>query len=204
MAQGPHLSQEIKILIARIHLEHPDYGPTNLREELLRRMKETGLDRNFGPDWPGVSAVGKVLANIRSNLDKRPPETKRIDMPWSIGSLPQYSIPPEALPMVLRLYAQPMSVTVRVATQRLRVKAEPISFSIRDALWVSRLSKLFSDPQDIWDFAAWCSVQERTYEAIGEATDFANIDRLLLKKLGLNRLETNKGGKDERSHRKEG
>ncbi|MDP2932174.1 MAG: hypothetical protein Q8O05_06755 [Chloroflexota bacterium] len=197
MAQGALITLEIKELIAQIHLAHPDYGPTGLRRELLERMKEIGLDQNFGPDWPGVSAVGKVLANIRANLARRSPETKGIDALWSIGSLAQYPIPPEALLMVLRVSVEPTDIPVRVANWRARMDKdhEIFNFTIRDALWAARLYKLFTDPQDIWDFAAWCSVQERIQEATGQATDFPYIHRALLKKLGLSPSTDEKGGR---------
>lgn len=129
MAKGTHLTPEVKSRIAQTYLEHPDYGPTKVREELLKRMKEDGLDRNFGPDWPGVSAVGKVLTDIRQEESKLGPDKE--DRPWSVSALADNNIPPEAFPVVMKAWAKALE------DDRL--------LTIRQVKWIARLYSLHPD-----------------------------------------------------------
>lgn len=162
MAKGAHLTPEVKKLIAQIYLEHPDYGPTKIREELLKRMKETGVDQYFGPDWPSVSAVGKVVTEIRKRDDARLPELKRIDSPWSLSSLAEYNIPPEALPVVMSFYKKRL--------------AEDDVLTIREALWAARLCKIIDAPDLVWDWAFLYATDEMVSEILGKPFDSRELD----------------------------
>ena len=129
MAKGTHLTPEVKSLIAQTHLEHPDYGPTLVREKLLKRMKETGLDRNFGSDWPSVSAVGKVLTDIRKEESELGPDPE--DRPWSVSALADCDIPAEALPVVMDAWAKAL------------VNDDPLT--IRQVKWIAYLYHVLKD-----------------------------------------------------------
>lgn len=129
MAKGTHLTPEVKSLIAQTHLEHPDYGPTLVREKLLKRMKETGLDRNFGSDWPSVSAVGKVLTDIRKEESELGPDPE--DRPWSVSALADYGIPPEVLPIAMKAWAKALE--------------DDNPLTIRQVKWIARLYYLLKD-----------------------------------------------------------
>lgn len=190
MAKGAHLTQRIKELIAQIHLEHPGYGATQVRADLLKLMKDEGIDRNFGPDYPSLSAVQKVLTTIRAKLDNRPPEVKGLDKPWSVSSLSKYPIPPEALPVVLKVYAIWETVDLSAYSTLATKGFTKQIFSVRLALWVARLSKLFSETAElaVWAFAY--SLAEVVNEAVGEPQHLGEHlgefnDFLLLRKLGL-------------------
>ncbi len=128
----PRLTKEVKQLITEIHLNYPKEGPTSVRQKLLREMKESGLDRNFGPDWPGVGAVGKQLQEIRAKNDARAPELKGLDAPWSFGALAEHPIAPEAIPLLVSIYEQCWSEDA----------SGEWLFSIREALWIARLHKM--------------------------------------------------------------
>jgi len=162
MAKGAHLIPEVKKLIAQIYLEHPDYGPTKIHKELLERMKRIGLDKNFGSDWPSMSAVGKVLTDIRKTDNARLPELKGLDSPWSLSSLAEYSIPPEALPTVMSLYKKRL--------------AEDDVLRIRDVLWVARLYKLIDPPDLVWDWASLYALEEMVSEIQGEPFNSSELD----------------------------
>lgn len=162
MAKGAHLTPKVKKLIAQIYLEHPGYGPTKIREELLKRMKETGVDQYFGPDWPSVSAVGKVVAENRKRHDARPPELKRLDSPWSLSSLAEYNIPPEAMPAVMSVYKKRL--------------AENDPLLIREALWVARLHNIIAPPDLVWDWAFLYAFNEMVSEIQGEPFDSRELD----------------------------
>jgi len=166
MAKGYHLTPEVKDLIAHIYLDHPGYGPTKIHEELLNRMKETGLDKKYGSDWPGVSAVGKVVAEIRERDIARPPELKRLGSPWSLGSLTEYPIPPEALPTVVSFYKKRL--------------AEGGVLLIREALWTARLYKLSDPPDLVWDWASLYALYEELSELQDKPFDSRGWDKLIL------------------------
>lgn len=134
MAKGAHLTLEVKKLIAQIYLEHPDYGPTKIREKLLKRMKETGLDQIFGPNWPKISTVGKVITEIRKTDDARLTESKAVDRPWRVLDIAQYPIPPETLPVVLEAWAREL--------------LEDNPLTIREVLWIARLYCVSKDRKD--------------------------------------------------------
>jgi hypothetical protein len=161
MAKGEIISTETKTRIVQVCKEHPDWQIKQIQEEVARQLKGKGKA-------PGVSAVQKFIARLR-NLE--------LDRPFSLGTLVKYPIPPEVLPVVLRVWAKRLE------------EAKPdkdgfsfqMTFTIRDALWVARLAKLFDDPEAIWGFAFWYSVRERAYEAIDEDMDTSDLDTELLK-----------------------
>jgi len=127
MAKGAYLTPRIKKLVAKIYLEnHRQIGPTKAREELLEKMRGEGLDKIFGPDFPGVSSVSKLLKEYDERYEGQSPELKELDKPWSTISMSKYPIPPEALPAVLQLW-----VWTRENLD--------IEFTIREAQWVARL-----------------------------------------------------------------
>jgi len=133
MAKGYHLTPEVRKLITRIYLDHPSYGPTQIHKELLNRMKETGLDKKYGSDWPGISAVGKVVREIRTRDSARSPESKSLDEPWTFASLAEYPIAPEAIPLVASIYDKCLMEGNWT---------EEWNLTIREALWIGRLHKI--------------------------------------------------------------
>ena len=143
-----------------------------VQAKVRTKLKDKYKDKELPPDWPSVSAVGKVITKIRPKFGTDP-----LDEPFCLGKLVKYPIPPEVLPVVLRVWAKRLE------------EAKPdkdgfsfqMTFTVRDALWVARLAKLFDDPEAIWGFAFWYSVRERAYEAIGEDMDTSDLDTELLK-----------------------
>lgn len=129
-----------------------------------------GLDRNFGHDWPSVSAVQKELTEIRKNIDKKSPELKGLDEPWSLGSLTKYDISPEALPAVMSVYRKCL------AAER--------EFTIGEALWVARLHKLFDppDPVTMLNWATAYALEEWVSEITGkESFNSEELDLEMIK-----------------------
>jgi len=133
MAKGYHLTPEVRKLITRIYLDHPGYGPTQIHKELLNTMKETGLDKKYGSHWPGISVVGKVVREIRTRDSARSPELKSLDEPWTLGSLAEYPIAPEAIPLVVAIYDKCLMEGNN---------SEGWNLTIREALWIGRLHKI--------------------------------------------------------------
>ena len=177
MAKGYFLTNEVKMLIAGIHSEHPDWGPTKVREELVSRLEETGLYRNFDKNWPGVSAVGNVLRPMRKRERELGPNP--LDQPWRILSLASYDIPPGALPYVMGM-------------QAMRIE-QGSQLTIREAKWIARLyrfvetmipkhkEKLGLDSL-LWVHAIRYARSERVYELLRETGNLpdSEIEKWLL------------------------
>lgn len=120
MPKGPVITPEIETLITSVYRKHPEWKAPRIRNEVESILFEKKL--GFPRGWPGLSAVQKVLATVRKNIEKPSPE----DKPWSMGTLGDFPIPPQAMSAVLNVFK------LRLA------RGEP--FSIRDAKWVSRFS----------------------------------------------------------------
>jgi len=163
----PPFDLEIKRFVAEKALEDRDKIPKQLALELIPLIKKRGCKAP-----PETSTLGKwILAARRHPLP--------LDLPFSLSTLVEveYPIPPEALPMVLRVWAK----RLEEAKPDEDGFSSQMTFTIRDALWVSRLSHLSKDPEEIWGYAFWYSVRERAYEAIGETIDTSDLDTELLK-----------------------
>jgi hypothetical protein len=129
MAKGAYLTPKIKGLIEQIYLEEKLIGPTKAREELLKRMKEEGLDKIFGPDFPSISSVSKEWKRCREWDEMRSSESKGLDEPWSIGASVEYGIPPEATKDLFDIWRFSLALD------------RPIS--IRQAKWIVHIRNLF-------------------------------------------------------------
>lgn len=112
--RGPKISQTLRRTIRKAALEDPKKDRTLLAIEL--REKLPGRP-------PSEETLVKMISEARNNsIDDR-------DKVWSLVSLPQYPMPPEAIPYVLRVWAWAIE------------KDDPIT--IREALWVARLYSIF-------------------------------------------------------------
>jgi len=167
MAKGPIITPDVLELIAEVHLQHISWRAKEVRQEVNTRLRRE--NSHVDPEWPGLSAVQKELTKIREINDARTPESKRLDESWGTYSLAKYPIPPEALPSVLQVW-----VYVREKLD------EP--FTIREALWVSRLYAATKDIATLAEFAMHHSLGERIRELseFGRkhalSTDFGDLE----------------------------
>lgn len=150
MPRGAKLTPEVEELIAKVCIEHPEWisKPKKIQQEVIRQLPDS-LKVWGGPNWPGRDVIqDRLRKKIRPNLENRPTESKRLDTPWSIGALAQYPIPPEALPVVLRaFYAERSTDSKTDEYFRIRYELGHESYlTIRQALWIARLSPLFKYP----------------------------------------------------------
>ncbi|MFC1965707.1 hypothetical protein ACFLWI_02000 [Chloroflexota bacterium] len=137
MAKGAYLTPRIKHLIAEIYRKNRSLGPTRTREELLKKMKEEGLDKYFGPNFPSISSVSKELTEYKKNDEGRSSESKALDAPWTFGSLAEYPISPDAIPIVVSIYEKCFMENLIVGCQ-----SDDWLLSVREALWIGRLHKI--------------------------------------------------------------
>lgn len=139
MAKGPKITGEIEIIITQVYLRNPGWRAKEIQGEVNRQLHER--NPNVNPDWPGLSAVQKLLAKIRKQRKESPPNPE--DSQWGITTLPQYEIHPELLPTVLRVWVE---IHEKKWPQKL--------FTIREAKWIARLSHVFKDDLELLYYAA--------------------------------------------------
>lgn len=202
MPRGAKLTPEVEALIIKVCIKYPELisKPKKIQEEVIRQLPDK-LKVWGGSNWPGRDVIqDRLRKKIRPNLEKRPPEVKRLDTPWSIGTLAQYPIPPEALSAVLRaFYAERR--TDSATDEYFRIGYEfgnETYLTIRQALWIARLSPLFKYPtfvvsaspeEDIAQYARfnlvtaklvhWAhmyALEERMTEIMGKPLDTSHLD----------------------------
>lgn len=113
--------------------------------------------------------IEKIISKARNH------EISPIDKPWSLASLPQNPISPEALPIVLE---------VKVLKDILSNWSDPLS--IRQAHWIARLYKLFK-VDNIVDMYLWSQKyadSELAYEVVNINLNVSDLDINLIHKLG--------------------
>ncbi|MFC1988051.1 hypothetical protein ACFLVH_05900 [Chloroflexota bacterium] len=200
MAKGLELKNtRVDELIAKIHLENPLWKAPKVHKEVLARLHDKNdpyyepyLD---DPDWPRKNTVYKHLKKIQGADKARPTESKELDKPWSIGALVKYPIPPESLPAVLRVFYAERRTDA--ATDEYFRRGQ-CYLTIRQVLWIARLSPLFKYPtlavadspkQDIaqyakfdlvtaklFQFARMYASEEMISEVLGKPPDTSNFD----------------------------
>jgi len=127
MAGGPKITEQIQQLIIDAYLEHPDWVAKQVQDWVDNEVRQ----RRLALKGPGLSAVQKKLAEYRSNFGKHV-SLKTFRMPWSLGSLVQDDMSPEAIQIVLLV-------------QKGRRLRDEGPLTIPEAKWVARLSRFF-DP----------------------------------------------------------
>lgn len=100
------------------------------------------LEAEFGDKSPSLNTLEKLISEARNH------PVSPLDEQWSVGSLAQYDIPPEALPAVMYIYEK-------------RQRELEIDFTIREALWIARLHKTIDDLDVLERFANAYAVKDQ-------------------------------------------
>ncbi len=132
MARGRLITDREKIIVAKVALSHPEWCAKQVQQEV---HKQLGCQRdNEDRKWPGLSAIQKEMTKIRkrtSSLDTG------LDQPWSMASLLDYPLSPDALPSVLKAWVH--------YQESFPDWDWAAPFSIRQARWVARLYRIVKD-----------------------------------------------------------
>jgi hypothetical protein len=155
MAKAPLVTDAVRALIARVHQKYPKWKAPKVQKEVTYLLHKD--NPKLPPGWPSLSTVQKVLALIRKNRLVDPK-----DKPWSLSSLAEYPIPPEALPTVMSSYKKRL--------------AEDDVLPIREALWTARLYKLIDPPDLVRDWAFLYALDEMISELQGKPFDSTKLD----------------------------
>ena len=163
MAKGPIVTPEVEAFIASVYKEHPKWKAKEVHNEVSHNLHKK--DAKLPPGWPGLSTVQKVLATVRKSIKETPLDPQ--DKSWSMGTLDEYPIPPDAIPAVLKVWAS-------------RQKKEE-SFTIREAKWTARLSHFILDIEYLEKIMGNYARTELMYRLIGEPFDSTTADQALMR-----------------------
>jgi len=122
---------------------------------------------------PEIEVLERKISEYRNHADSLPK-----DKPWNLGKLSEYPISSETLPRVLEALAI--------------YRSNKETFTIRIALWVSRLAGVLPDfkkttdkTRRIWNLVPWYALRELACDAQGKELDTSDLDEEILKLLSL-------------------
>ena len=130
------------------------------REPRITLAKRLVNDINWRGPAPEVESIEKKITEIRKNF----PASSELDSPWSVVTMSRHEhyIPPELLPLVMKMWKYFQQREARFMT-------------IREALWVVRLSALLNNDTGFKEFAAYV-VDYAALEKVNEALGRNNAD----------------------------
>lgn len=161
MAKGAQITKVVEHTIATVYAENRDWRAKQIQIEVNRRLREK--HPNLSTKWPGLSAVQKYLTELRKKESEIPDDPE--DRTWSVITLTEYAISPEALPVVLEIYVN--------NAQTLR---DPLT--IRQVKWIARLFHAIKDTEML-EFLSWIYAKnEEVSKLRGEV--YLDIDTDLL------------------------
>lgn len=165
MAKGPEITDEVRMLIAKLHDDHPKWTNKMIRNEVLSIVHEKNPSLPKG--WPSKFAIDRIMPGIRERAKRSKFKPNPFDQPWTIQSMSisKYHIPPEALPSVLQVW--------------FLVKQKRSNLSIRDAQWVGRLYAAITDIEALYGYSLLASIAE-TYAERAGIEDFVGYEAVNL------------------------
>jgi hypothetical protein len=168
MAKGPEITDEVRILTARLHKEHPKWTNKMIRNEVLGIVHKR--DPSLPKDWPSKFSIDRIMPGIRDRLRKSKLEPNPLDRPWTIQTIcnAEYHITPEALPSVLHIWFHQWE------DQRLLL-------TIREAQWAARLYAAIKETEKLCDWAISMAENAKQTEDAGiEDYVGSQLDNLFL------------------------
>jgi len=148
-----HKAKEIRnIVIGEIYRRPSLYFPKGIPPSISIAIKQKNLE------WPSLSKIQKLIAPVKAKLG----EPSEEDEPWCMGTLDESSISPDAVLAVLKVW-------------KLRLAREQ-RFTVREAKWAARLSKLAKDTEQLSTQANEYAYCEYLYELVGRPFDSILLD----------------------------
>ncbi len=180
MKRRRNVDVRVKEEVAKLLLENPGYTGRDLKrkaEKSLKRFRYKFTDRTYQ----------NIKAELGPNIKKDNP----LDKPWTILSLKNFPISPDAIPILLEIQNS-NSIRKVVRTNDVKTRKESFVeyvFTNRQAIWVSRLfhtirtfysTKTISEiAGKVYEWARAYSEQERLSEVMKTEVDSAYLDRKL-------------------------
>lgn len=157
--RGPNIPDDWKEYIMRqaITIE-PHKSRMLLADEILEQMRQS---RDIKDKLPERESIAKIISKARNH-----PESS-LDEIWSLGSLVEHPIPPEAMPAVMLAYKKAL--------------AEKSELTVRQAKWIARLYKVIESPDLLWDWAWEYAMAEWLSEITNQPFDTTELDLQLVR-----------------------
>jgi len=114
--------------------EHLDWNATQVHDEYMSLIRRGRLDI-AASDAVGVNAIQKHMELLKPQLERM--KDSGLDQRWHYGLLRDYAVDPDAMPII------------RLVEEWLEGQAhaqEDMPLTLRQALWVSRLHKVWTIP----------------------------------------------------------
>jgi len=164
MARGPEITNEVRMLITKLHKEHTKWTNKKIRNEASDTLRRD--DPSLPKSWPSKYTIDRIMPGIRERVRKSKLEPNPLDKPWTIQTVsnPEYRIPPDALPSVLQVWFLLWHDWNRILT-------------IREAQWAARLYAAIKDTEHLCYWAiSMAGVAKATEDAgikdyVGSQTD---------------------------------
>jgi hypothetical protein len=141
MTRGPRIKGWVKWYIRTESLKARGESRDSVAERIERYL--AGKE-----PVPGRETLLRMISQARNDLD---PE----DKPWSVSALPAFEIPPEALPVVIKAWAERLEAVKQSRevkphnAEHARVIRKYITpLTIREAKWYGRLYHIYKDRND--------------------------------------------------------
>lgn len=148
MARGQVIPKVVRKLVVKVYMDDPSMPAKSVQMVVNAKLRES--HPRIPRDWPGLSAVQKLLSVARLKHGASPR-----DVPWSLYTLAEFDIPADALQTVLEAYATTIAWS-----------AHPLT--IREAMWVARLYRVMTDVEELTIAARQCAENERINEITGK------------------------------------
>ncbi len=175
MAKGPIVTAEVEALIASVYQKHPKWKAKEVHNEVSSLLRKE--NPKLPSKWPSLSTVQKVLATFRKNIKETPIHPE--DRLWSMGTLDEYPIPPDAIPSVVKVWKlreERLLGPLKAGYSGLR----KFSLTIRQAKWAGRLAHIVEDIELLSQFADKYAAIEQVYQSLGHPFDSRALDYTLM------------------------
>jgi len=160
MIKGPDITDEIKVLVSKLHESHPKWTNKKIRLEVqkIKHREDETLAEKY-PKWPSTFSIDRIMADVKKRKRLRQLTRDLRDNPWTIQSLAKYPIPRDALPSVLEAW-------FLVQSLKPDIKQIP-SVTIRQSQWVARLYTVIKDTRTLLTYSMGMADLEKQAEDAG-------------------------------------
>ena len=167
MSKGPKIKDWVKWYIGTEALKNR----AEPRDSVAERIEACLEDKE---PVPSRDTINKIISGARNSND---PE----DRPWSMATLDEYPIPPQAIPAVLAVWKFRLEQWEEFITREVKHPYVPHEgFTIREAKWAARLSSIEADTEVLSSKAAIYAHMELAYKLIGRSFDSGGLDRMIM------------------------
>jgi len=162
-----------RLISSRVRADQKKSSAERTPRKVLAYEIQQEIARRSKGEVPELSTLEKRISHYRS-IPEEP-----FDKLFSLASLVEHPIPPEAMPTVMAIYKKALPIVKRAKETYMIVPRER-ELTIREVQWIARLYKLIDDPDLLWDWAWLYAEQEWVAEVTGKPFDVPEFDLELM------------------------